>query len=65
MKGCSHCRGPGPFATWTTHPCALKRKETVLRLCLRCDLLLNGIVLMFAGLPRIKSTLRRYAKSIS
>lgn len=62
---CAHCGTPKATYTWNLQACADKRKKRKKKLCLRCDVELNRIVLEFFNDPRVDEKLATYEISRS
>ncbi len=57
-RKCWRCKTRPGHATW--HVCADGNRQRIL--CLRCDILLNTLVLRWARDPRATQKLERYAR---
>lgn len=56
---CDHCRKRPWDSNWTLRPCAIGRVIKV-RLCARCDVILNSMVVRFIKHPQADALIKRY-----
>ncbi len=59
MSRCAHCQAGKATHTWSVAPCAGK-KPIDDKLCPRCDIMLNDLVLSFFNVPNTTKLIRRY-----
>lgn len=60
---CARCKTPKASNTWTLWVCADGRKRRVRRLCDRCDVRLNALILRYFGDPAASSKIAEYASN--
>lgn len=58
---CAHCRAPGADNTWDLAACADAGRKRVFRLCHKCDVALNLLVMEFFGVANAKAKIAAYA----